>query len=138
MRAVIFPVTLILAFLIAIPSATFADDNVAAAQTTIRAQIEALERDDSKTAFSFAAPVLQQIFMEPEIFIAMVRKNYAPVYRHKSFTFGDSRADGDNVAQKVQIIDDEGNPWEALYTLERQQDGKFKINGCTLIKETGA
>jgi hypothetical protein len=48
------------------------------------------------------------------IFMYMVQRRYAPVYRHRSFEFGEA--------------------WEALYTLEQQPDGNLKIIGCMLIK----
>jgi len=38
------------------------------------------------------------------------------------------------VAQRVHIVDENGQGWEALYTLEQQADGSFKITGCTLLK----
>ena len=34
--------------------------------------------------------------------------------------------------QTVRIIDADGNPWDALYTLEQQADGSWKITGCVL------
>jgi hypothetical protein len=64
----------------------------------------------------------------------MVRQNYAPVVRHKSFEFGDARSVDGKIAQQVHIVDDDGAPWEALYTLEQQDDGSLKISGCMLIK----
>ena len=38
------------------------------------------------------------------------------------------------VYQQVHIIDASGDAWEALYTLEPQPDGTFKISGCVLKK----
>lgn len=64
----------------------------------------------------------------------MVQQSYPPVYRHKSFEFGQARAQDGRIAQRVHIIDADGRPWEALYTLERQGDGSFKIIGCMLLK----
>ena len=66
--------------------------------------------------------------------MAMVRNSYAPVYRHKSFEFGEARVSDGQIAQRVHIIDAEGVPWEALYTLEEQPDGSVKIIGCVLLK----
>jgi len=42
-------------------------------------------------------------------------------------------ADG-TIAQRVHIIDANGEAWEALYTLEQQPDGSLKITGCSLLK----
>jgi hypothetical protein len=64
--------------------------------------------------------------------MAMVRRGYAPVYRHKSLEFGDGHAADGKVALQVRIIDAEGLPWDALYTLELQPDGSLKITGCIL------
>src|ERR1043166_1174058 len=111
-----------------------AADDVATAQGVIRAQEQAFGRDDFATAYSHAAPAIQQIFPDPETFMAMVRKSYAPVWRHKSFEFGEARAADGKIAQRVHIVDAEGVPWEALYTLELQPDGSLKITGCVLLK----
>ena len=119
------------------PAARAADD-VIAAQTIIRAQEQAIVRDDAANAYSYAAPVLQAIFGQPDIFMEMIRKNYAPVYRHKSFEFGEGRQSDGSIAQIVYITDPDGAEWEALYTLEKQQDGSFKISGCLLKKSVSA
>ena len=109
-------------------------DDVAAAQSVIRAQEEAFRRDDAAAAYSYAAPGIHEMFQQADIFMFMVQHSYAPVYRHKSFEFGEGRAEGGQIAQRVHIIDADGRPWEALYTLERQGDGSFKIIGCMLLK----
>jgi len=38
------------------------------------------------------------------------------------------------IEQKVRIVDADGVPWDALYTLEPQPDGSLKISGCMLLK----
>jgi hypothetical protein len=125
---------LLTAFLLSLASPARTADDVAAAQTVIRSQAEALGRDDAATAYSFAAPAIQDMFPQADIFMGMVRQSYAPVYRHKSFEFGEARVSNGQVAQRVHIIDAEGVPWEALYTLEQQPDGSVKIIGCVLLK----
>jgi hypothetical protein len=125
---------LLTAFLLSLASPARAADDVAAAQTVIRSQVEALGRDDAATAYSFAAPAIRDMFPQADIFMDMVRQSYAPVYRHKSFEFGEARVSGGQIAQRVHIIDAEGVPWEALYTLEQQPDGSVKIIGCVLLK----
>jgi Domain of unknown function (DUF4864) len=109
-------------------------DDVATAQGVIRAQEQAFSRDDAAAAYSQAAPAIKEIFPAPDIFMSMVQKGYPPVYRHKSFEFGESKIEGSSVAQRVHIIDANGEAWEALYTLEQQADGSYKITGCSLLK----
>jgi len=129
MRAVV----LLLGILLGFTTPVFADD-VAAAQSVIRAQEQALGRDDAAAAYSHAAPEIRQLFPQADIFLQMVQQGYPPVYRHKSFEFGEARADGGRIAQRVYIVDDNGEAWEALYTLEQQADGSLKITGCSLLK----
>ncbi|WP_298241510.1 DUF4864 domain-containing protein [uncultured Bradyrhizobium sp.] len=109
-------------------------DSVAAAREVIVAQEQAFVRGDASAAYSHAAPAIREIFPAPDIFMAMVQKGYPPVYRHKSFEFGESRVEGGWIAQRVHIIDANGEAWEALYTLEQQADGSYKITGCSLLK----
>lgn len=130
MRALI----LLVVFLIGLSAPACAADNVATAQTVIRSQEQAFSRDDAATAYSYAAPAIQGVFPDAETFMAMVRRSYAPVYRHKSFEFGEARAAEGKIAQRVHIIDVDGVLWQALYTLELQPDGSLKISGCVLLK----
>jgi Domain of unknown function (DUF4864) len=130
MRALI----LLLTFLTGLALPARAADDVAAAQGVIRSQVEALGRDDAATAYSYAAPAIHDMFPRADIFLFMVQHSYAPVYRHKSFEFGEARTADGQIAQRVHIVDAEGEAWEALYTLEQEPDGSLKIIGCVLLK----
>ena len=125
---------LLLAFLILLGTPARAGDDMAAAQSVIRSQFEAFARDDAVTAYSFASPGIQVMFPQADIFLGMVRNSYAPVYRHRSFEFGEAQAADGRIAQRVRIVDADGMPWEAMYTLEQQSDGSIRISGCVLIK----
>ena len=125
---------LLAVLLITLAAPARAADDVAAAQGVIRSQVEAFSRDDAATAYSHAAPAIREIFPQADIFMSMVRNNYAPVYRHKSFDFGEARVSDGTIAQRVHIVDADGVSWEALYTLEVQPDGSVKITGCVLLK----
>ena len=125
---------LLLTLLLGLSSPALAADDVATAQGVISSQAEAFSRDDAAAAYSYAAPAIREMFPQADIFMFMVQNAYAPVYRHKSFEFGEAQVAGDQVAQRVHIVDADGVPWEALYTLEQQGDGSLKISGCALIK----
>jgi hypothetical protein len=127
-------VFLLLSLLCALASPAFAADDVAAAQTVIRSQVEAFSHDDAVAAYSYAAPAIQDMFPQADLFLGMVQHSYAPVYRHKSFEFGEARVSSGKIAQQVRIIDTDGVPWDGLYTLEQEPDGSLKISGCVLIK----
>jgi hypothetical protein len=129
MRAIV----LLLALLLGLTASVRADD-VSAAQGVIRSQEQAFSRDDAAAAYSHAAPEIKQLFPQAEIFLQMVQQAYPPIHRHKSFEFGEARAAGGRIAQRVHIVDDNGEAWEAMYTLEQQSDGSLKITGCSLLK----
>jgi len=125
---------LLLALLLNLITPARAADDVAAAQSVIRAQEQAFGRGDAAAAYSHAAPTIREIFPQAEIFMMMVQQGYAPVYRHRSFEFGEARVSDGHIAQRVHIVDENGEAWEALYTLEQQADGSLKITGCSLLK----
>jgi hypothetical protein len=130
MRIVMLAVALLLGAIAPAP----AGDDVAAAQSVIRAQEQAFGRDDAATAYGFAAPAIQGLFRNPEGFMFMVRNSYAPVYRHRSFEFGVAKAADGKIMQNVDIVDADGVAWDAVYTLEPQPDGSLKISACVLKK----
>ena len=128
-------VFLVFAFLTGLALPAWADD-IAAGRDTIKKQEQAFARDDSAAAYSYAAPSIQGAYPQADTFMSMVRNAFAPVYRHRSFEFGETRTKGAVIEQDVQIVDGNGVVWEALYTLEPQPDGSVKISGCSL-KQVG-
>jgi Domain of unknown function (DUF4864) len=129
MRAVILLAALLLSVVAPVRAA-----DVSAAQNVIRAQEQAFARGDAAAAYSHAAPAIREIFQHAELFMQMVQQGYAPVFRHQSFEFGEAKVADGYVAQRVNIVDEKGEAWEALYTLEQQPDGSLKITGCSLLK----
>jgi Domain of unknown function (DUF4864) len=127
-------IALLITALIGATALARAGDDVAAGQAVIQSQEEALSRDDGAAAYRFASPSIQSWYRTPETFMFMVRNGYAPVYRHRSFEFGDARTLDGKIVQDVHIIDADGVPWEARYTLEPQPDGSLKISSCILVK----
>lgn len=117
------------------PAAALSDADRAAIQGTIERQLKAFLADDGATAYSFAAPGIKAIFPTVESFMAMVRQGYQPVYRPRSYSFGELKEAPGDLQQFVDIVDADGVFWTAVYTLERQPDGSWKITGCYLVKK---
>jgi uncharacterized protein DUF4864 len=128
---------LLVAFFIGSATLACADEDVATGQFIIRSQEQAFSRDDAAEAYTFAAPGIKSWYRNADIFMAMVRNGYAPVYRHRSFEFGAATIADGKILQEVHIIDADGVAWEALYTLEPQSDGSLKISACVLKKLVG-
>ena len=117
-----------------------AQDNAEGAviQTVISNQIAAFRAGDGDRAYSFASPEIKSMFRSPGVFMKMVEQGYEPVFRPRSFSFLDQRLRDDEAVQIVDLVGPDGSPWIAMYTLERQSDGSWKITGCSLKPGVGA
>ena len=135
MRALLVVAGVLLSF-----SAQAADEAArVAARATIERQIEAFKKNDPATAYAQAAPQIQNLFPSAETFIAMVEKGYAPVLRPRRYSFDAVQDDGDDeIAQGVSLQDENGVDWIALYLLQKQSDGEWRITGCHLKKAPGS
>jgi hypothetical protein len=115
---------------------------LAAHDTAIRdvilQQIDAFERGDDAAAFAFAAPDIQAQFLGPEVFIAMVKAHYRPVYTAQKVAFPEpAQAIEDRPetrVQRVYITDRRGRNTHARYIMQKQPDASWKIAGCQLIE----
>jgi hypothetical protein len=110
----------------------------AAEDTAIRdvigGQLDAFLADDGQRAWSYASPGIQQMFGTVDTFMGMVRQGYPPVYRPQARSFGVLRPSPSGPEQEVRLTDSAGQDWVAIYTMERQPDGSWKIAGCRLVK----
>jgi len=114
-----------------------ADDGVtspdaAAIQAVIQDQLDAFNRDDGVRAFSHASPQIQGIFQTVEIFMSMVRTGYEPVYRSAHAEFGQLHVIENEPVQEVYVTGQDGRSVLAVYTMQQQEDGTWRINGCSL------
>ena len=111
-------------------------------QETIRSiisePIDAFQRDDGDAAYGFASPTIRSLFPSVDQFMGMVRNGYMPVYRPKSVTFGAIADTPAGPMQKVFLTGPDGRGWVAIYSLQRQPDGSWKINGVRLVEDNGA
>jgi hypothetical protein len=106
----------------------------AAIQAVIAQQLEAFQHDDAGAAFEKASPMIQGMFGTPGNFLAMVRQGYPPVYRSKQSSFSTLEQDDGRIIQKVELVGPDGHDYLALYAMEQQPDGTWKINGCQLTE----
>ena len=107
-----------------------------AIQTVITQQLDAFNRDDADAAFGLAAPMIQQMFGSSGNFIGMVERGYPPVFRSKRPQFGTLETTDDDIIQHVFLTGPDGVRYLALYHMEKQADGSWKISGCQLTEST--
>lgn len=108
-----------------------------AIERVITSQLDAFSRDAADAAFSLASPKIQSMFGDAPHFMAMVQQAYPPVYRPRSFTFEQLVTVDQLIVQRVMIFGPDGAPALALYTMEREQDGTWRIDGCALTRPAG-
>jgi len=104
----------------------------------ISAQLEAFKRDDAQAAFSLASPEIQGQFGSAENFINLVREQYAPVYRSKSADFQPpvQMEGAEGIVQPVVVTGADNVPVLAVYMVQQQSDGAWRIAGCLLYAMT--
>lgn len=104
----------------------------------IRGQLDAFAADRPDEAYSYAAPMVQQIFPTVDQFMAMVKGGYQPVYRNTKRSFGPLSTDATGrPTMRVGLTTPDGKHYEATYTMEQQADGTWKIAGCRLEQVPG-
>ncbi len=105
----------------------------ASIRIAIERQLQAFRNDDAVGAFAFASPGIQQTFQNPENFMQMVKNYYQPVYRPRSVIFDDLAVVNGSLAQPVLLLGPDEIPVRALYLMEKQLDGTWRIHGCHLV-----
>ncbi len=135
MLRVLFAFALLLLSMAPGHAQSLAPADEAAVKEAITGQLQAFATDNDAGAYAYAAPLVKGIFPDTDTFMAMVKKGYQPVYRSKSHSFGEAFVDNlGRPAQRVIINAADGKRYEAVYTMERQPDGTWKIAGCYLIE----
>ena len=135
------------ATLVAVPSPSAsaqprpAESSLRAAEWTairrvIGEQRKALKSGDGKKALSFASPGIREQFGAPENFLAMVRNGYAALLAARYAEFLDGAVIDGAVIQPLRLVAPDNSVVVALYTMEKQKDGRWKIAGCILAPST--
>lgn len=99
----------------------------------IQAQIDAFRQDKGELAFSYATPGIREQFKTAENFMRMVKTGYPAVYRPTTVAFVDTAVEEGIPIQMVQFSDSAGAVWIGVYTMQRQPDKSWKVNGCELV-----
>ncbi len=106
-------------------------------QRVIGEQLAALRRDDGARAFSFASPALQAQFGSSENFMRMVHAGYQPLIDARYEQFLEGAVVEGRVIQPLRItLPDEATVLVALYTMQQDDGGGWRIAGCLLAPST--
>ena len=98
----------------------------------VEKQLQAFQKDDFTTAFSFASPSIQQQFGTCDNFKQMVVNSYRAVHRPRAVMFGSFTLVENFPAQTLTIMDFDSNIIQATYVMQQQPDFSWRIHGCFL------
>ena len=104
-----------------------------AIKQVINLQLAAFEADDGETAFSYASPGVQEKFRSSDMFLQMVKQHYRPAYRPQSIHFGRLEQTDAGPLQHALILDSTGAALTAVYLMEQQHTGDWRVAGCYLM-----
>ena len=127
-------VRFILAALIALICAVPARAQNADVVGVITSQIEAFQRDDFETAFTYASPFIKSIFQTPERFGQMVKRGYPMVWRPEDVQFLEQRDVDGFRYQKVLFKDASGGLTVLEYEMLKIGD-IWHINGVQRLQD---
>jgi hypothetical protein len=113
-----------------------APEDWTAIRAAITAQVAALRDGDAAKAFSQASPGIRRQFGNAARFMTMVRDGYTPLLeaRYTEFLAG-AVIDG-RVIQPLRLVARDEKVEVALYTMQKQREGGWKIAGCAIAPST--
>jgi sensor domain CHASE-containing protein len=111
---------------------TLTDLDKSKIKSVVEKQLQAFAEDDFEEAYSYAAPLIKQIFSSVEVFKNMVTTQYQAVYRPKKIDFGDVKIIKGAPTLNVFLVDPDGNFVTATYLMQQQPDLSWLISGCYL------
>jgi hypothetical protein len=104
------------------------------AQAVVVAQLKAFSEEDADAAFATATPEVRKSVGDPGRFLAIVRGSYPMVQRPAGYALLAPQFQQGHVLQAVALRDDDDKTWLALFTLERQPDGSWRIAACIVAE----
>jgi hypothetical protein len=110
------------------------DADVLSIKTVVSKQLQAFSNDNALEAFSYASPKIKSIFENPNNFIAMVKESYPSVYRPKNINIGTVKILQGIPILPVYLVGPDGNFVTANYSMQKQPNKQWKIDGCIVTK----
>ncbi|MFC3107108.1 DUF4864 domain-containing protein [Undibacterium arcticum] len=107
-----------------------------AIREVVQSQFDAFEDDDAPAAFALTTQASRRRLGSPDDFMRLVKEQYGPIYRHRAVLFSGAQVIGADTLLIVRLTSPDSHVWIAIYRMERETDGKWKIDGCHLLETT--
>jgi hypothetical protein len=102
----------------------------------IAAQRAALIAGKGEKAFGYATPAIRAQFGEADIFMAMVQVGYPALLTARYTEFLEGAVIDGLIIQPLRLVDADNSVRVALYTMEKQKNGAWRISGCRIGPST--
>jgi len=99
-------------------------------------QRAALRKDDAARAFGFASRGLRAQFESAENFMRMVHDGYQPLIDARRVEFLEGAVIDGQVIQPLRLVLADDTVLVALYTMLREDGGRWRIAGCMIAPST--
>jgi Domain of unknown function (DUF4864) len=107
------------------------------ARAVVQSQIDAFRRGDAKGAYALTSSAIKDSVPNAGSFLEIVRSQYAALLRPRKVEFGPLIILGDEAAQNLSLIDDQGGVWAVVYVLTRQPNGAWAIDDYLMVNSDG-
>ena len=103
-----------------------------AIEDTIRAQMTAFLERDVAGAFTYASPMIRQLFQTPENFGMMVQQGYPMVWDNRDLRFLGIRPERGGYVQSIMVRGPRGDIHVLDYLMIETETG-WQINGVSIV-----
>ncbi len=105
-------------------------------RAVVAAQRDALVAGDGARAFALATPALRRQYGSAEAFMRMVNDGYRPLVDARYVEFLDGAVIAGSTVQPLRLVMPDGAVLVALYEMQQQRDGGWRIAGCVIAPST--
>lgn len=103
-----------------------------AIKEVIGSQLQALKAGDGTKALAYSVPEIRRQFRSPEGFLRMVRDGYGALLTARASTFLEGAVVDGFTLQPLQLVLPDNSVVVALYRMEKQKDGAWRIAACVI------
>lgn len=107
-----------------------------AIRAVVADQRDAIATGDARRAFAYASPGVRERFGHSRAFLEMVRDAYSPLVEAREAQLLDGAVVEGRVIQPLQLVMPDETVLVALYVMERQRGGAWRVSGCLIAPST--
>lgn len=100
----------------------------------VQSQLDALSNDDAASAFDLATSEKRMLIGSPDNFLRLIKEEYNPIYRYQRVIFSRPEVVDGDAAQMVRVTDGYSRVWVAIFWMQQENDGNWRIDGCQLLE----